>query len=245
MLSNQARDLSKGFRKIAEWARGLCGRIESACRNVNHSADIFTRKFEDAERAAKEERDKALSQQKKAKSAREDQESANMWWNIFSWVPYVGLVAKIGSVISSRSLKQAEEFEAKANEKIQQARRDLNKKKTQREKAEVIASKIGDLVELLKTIENTTECLAEFWQHESDEFESAAGLYSDIKNVCDVKALASNMAKTSLEELKIRKKELETYHKIMSIVNSQFNIDTKIKPTEFPKIKLPHLQINF
>lgn len=78
---------------------------------------------------------------------------------------------------------------------------------------------------------------------QADKFESFSLTVSSVQEFIDL-----GMGDESVEEivawLKRRKGELEKYHKVMLRVNNSFNFVTSLKPTPFPTLTLPSLNIS-
>lgn len=241
MVANQASDLAKGFKKIVEWAKELCGRLESSTRSVTAYVEDFKAKFENIKRRAEADFKKHQELHEKAEEELKGRDNTSFWWTAFSWVPVVG---QIGSKLADGYLKHAEGVERKYDGQLQESKRKLSVAQSMSEKSKVVGEKIIDLVDMLKSVEKICEYMAGFWQYESDKFRALAGSLYDTAQVAECKAALKASIPQSLEEVKNRKSELEKYHMIMSVINCRFNFETSVKRTEFRTMKLKHLQID-
>lgn len=241
MVANQAADLSKGFKKIAEWARALAGRLETSTRTVTVEIAEFEARFQEIKDRAEKEMEKRSKEYEKARKHLEKQEHDSFWWSVFSWVPVVGWV---GSAIADKHLQNAEKIEDEYQSKLQESKRKLAAAKDRNERAQIVGSKLENLINLLSDVQGVCEWMAVFWQFESDKFKSLAGTLRDASQLVRVKVAIKELIPKSLNEIEQRKVELQKYHKIMSVINGKFNFETRATPTKFPAIELPHLHIS-
>ena len=102
---------------------------------------------------------------------------------------------------------------------------------------------MADLVKLLGEVERICEGQAAFWGFQSDKFGSFKTSVSNVKDFIEM-GLIDESTDELIGLLKERKGELETYHVMMQAVNNSFNFPTGARrPTEFPSINLPALDI--
>ena len=90
-------------------------------------------------------------------------------------------------------------------------------------------------------MEGICEAQAAFWNYQSDKFGSFSSQITDAKDLIEIGI------DESIDELvgwlKGRKMELETYHEVMQGVNNSYNFPCAVKPTAFPQLALPTLDI--
>ena len=100
---------------------------------------------------------------------------------------------------------------------------------------------IKELILALKQAEEICEAQAAFWSIQSDKFGSFAARFTDVKELMEI--CIDDSVDELIEWLKTRKKELGIYHAVMQGVNNSYNFPCSLKPTQFPRLALPTLDI--
>jgi len=103
-----------------------------------------------------------------------------------------------------------------------------------------MAKEIAKLISSLSDIERICECIAAFWQMESDKFSCFGVNVSSVKDFIEI-GLGSDACDEQIEWLKKTKKAFEMYHYIITDATARFNLGTSLQPNHFPSIKLPSI----
>ena len=142
LLSGQARDLAKCFKVIAQWATKLCSKFHKAQNDTIEEAEEFKKKFtaaesqaESAKKIAEDELDSAKSLYSGAKETADKWKTAQV---ATSWIPIGFIVTSIGSSVAERKRLEASKLERQASERLHEAEEELKKRKSEKDKAEVI-----------------------------------------------------------------------------------------------------------
>ena len=142
LLGDQARELAKCFKLIAAWARNLGGRFHEAQDGTIREAEEFKREFEAAVQRAESVKKQAEEKLSKAKKLRQTaQDSEDSWKTAsvaLSWIPVSFLVTGPGMAIAEKKTAEATQLEARANEELRKSEHELEKRKSQNEKAKVL-----------------------------------------------------------------------------------------------------------
>ena len=143
LLGNQARELAYCFKVIAAWARDLGGRFHQAQDGTIREAEEFKQVFEKAVKDGKDVIERLKEKREKASKFRKEKEESEDYWMTerieVSWNPLQYVWSRIGaSVAGSRSL-EASKLEKSAADELRKAEDELRDKKSQNEKAKVIA----------------------------------------------------------------------------------------------------------
>ncbi len=141
LLGNQARDLGYCFKIIAAWARDLSGRFHEAQDGTIKEAEEFKAAFKAASERAKKFQEELDVAHDKAEKRRENAKSVEEKWNTarlaVSWIPIGLVVTSIGCSVAQSKVAEASKLEEEAAERLRKAKEELDKKTSQREKAEV------------------------------------------------------------------------------------------------------------
>ena len=141
LLGNQARDLGHCFKVIAAWARDLGGRFHEAQDGTIKEAEEFKAAFKAASEKAKKLQKELDAEHAKAEKRRKDAKSVEDKWNTarlaVSWTPIGLVVTNIGCSVAKSKVAVASKLEEEAAERLRKAQEELEKKKSQGEKAEV------------------------------------------------------------------------------------------------------------
>ena len=141
LLGGQARDLAKCFKVIAAWARDLCGRLHQAQDGTIKEAEEFKRRFKEAQERAESHSKKMKEREEKARKELQAAEEEEDRWKIArswtSWNPIGLIVTTIGTSVAESRRKEVSDLEAEAYRLLQDAKAELKRKETQKEKADV------------------------------------------------------------------------------------------------------------
>ena len=104
---------------------------------------------------------------------------------------------------------------------------------------------IAELVKLLDEVHTICEAQAFFWCMQEDRFKRFSLTVSSAQEFIDLGMGDDESVEEIVTWLKQRKGELEKYHTVMLRgVNNSFNFATSLKPTPFPTLTLPSLDIS-
>lgn len=137
VISEQARDLSIGFKGVGNWCRELAGRIHGTSvqekRKVDEYCYIVGRAKEEADeriRTLTTDLDKATADAKK------QQKVANRWM-IATMIPVVSFFAESGATIAAKCAFDAAKIEYSTKKKCEEAKAELEKATSDNDKAKV------------------------------------------------------------------------------------------------------------
>ena len=136
-ISDQAKELSLGFKGIGGWCRDLAGdfhNVKSMGENKSKEYKQIVKKAEEAAQKAMEELKAEL--EKAAAEAEKERKRANRW-RIAALIPVVNIVGGIGAAVTSKWASDAEELQREAQQKSDQAKAELEKATSDNEKAKV------------------------------------------------------------------------------------------------------------
>lgn len=138
LLGDQARG-TKCFKLIAAWARNLALRFHEAQDGTIKEVEEFIREFEVAVQRAESVKKQAEEKLSKARHAAQDSEDSRKTASVaLSWIPVSFLVTGSGMAIAEKKTAEATQLEARANEELRKSEHELEKRKSQNEKAKVL-----------------------------------------------------------------------------------------------------------
>lgn len=105
-----------------------------------------------------------------------------------------------------------------------------------------MAKQISELVASLLDVEKLCECIGAFWQIESDKFASFGTSVTSVQDFVEI-GLGSQVCDEQIKWLEETQITFNRYHSHVSEVNAAFNFPTPLKPSQFPKIDLPSLEL--
>jgi hypothetical protein len=243
LLGKQAKDLARCFTVHAAWARDLAGRFHRAQDGSIKETEALKERFQAALDRAKDVKRQTGEALERAIRNREQ----ILQWNPtvigLAWNPIGLLLGGIGSaVVGKEKLEEAGVMERHAEANYKRAKADLQIAADQREKAEFLAGKVAQLLEVLGKLEEASEAIAVFWSIESDKFDAhGSKLETDSSALIE---LIGNMAiKEDLKTWKIAKLQMENYADAMSVIGNTFNFVTGATPSTTQSVTLENLDI--
>lgn len=136
-ISNQAKNLSEGFKTIGKWCRDLAGRFHEAQQLASENSKAFQESVDRAEKEAERQMKELASELDKMKSiAKEKRDDADTL-TALAIIPLVGIFFGVSAIITSGEARSAEENEKEARKKSEEAKQKLSNAKNKKEKAEV------------------------------------------------------------------------------------------------------------
>lgn len=136
-ISDQARDLSEGFKGIGNWCRKLAGDFH----DVGKMGDEKSKKYKESMERTKKEAEETMKSLKadldKAATEAEKERKRAKKWLIAAAIPVVNLVAGAGAIVTSQWASDAESLQRDAQRKSDEAKAELEKAASNSEKAEV------------------------------------------------------------------------------------------------------------
>ena len=141
LLGDQARELARCFKLIAAWARDLGGRFHQAQDGNIREAEEFKQEFAAAQKRAKSVRAQAQKNVEKAKKFLKEARETEDRWKTFkvalAWAPISLVVTGIGTYLAEQRTAEASKLEEKSNNELRKTEQELEKRKSQNERAKV------------------------------------------------------------------------------------------------------------
>ena len=105
-----------------------------------------------------------------------------------------------------------------------------------------MAREISTLVKSLMDIEKLCECIAAFWQFQSDKFSSFGSSVAGVQIFVECGA-GSEACESEIKWLEETQETFGRYHSLMSQVNAAYNFSTSLTPSKFPCVTLPSIDV--
>lgn len=136
-ISDQAKDLSAGFKGLADWCRRLAATFHKVQALGEGKSKDYSDQMEEAKREAEEAMDTLKYKLDKAAAEAEKQRKRANRWLIAASIPVVNLVTGIGAAVTATRASDAERLRHDADKKCDEAKRDLQQAVSVAEKAKV------------------------------------------------------------------------------------------------------------
>lgn len=232
-----AEDLSGTFKSLAGWCRCLAASFHSVKALGESKSEEYAKRVE----AAKNEAEKAMYTV--TAEEEKERERAKRWFIAVMMNTEKWFNANKKCDEAKRELQKATSVAEKTKVQCMPIIRDtISKKLLFLFFIQVMVEEIRVLLQYLSQMEEMCEAIAAFWQLESDKFASFCPLVENVSDFIDI-GLDEAAAQDLLEWLRVRKTELEKYHKVMTAVNAAYNFPTALEPSKFPSIELPTLNV--
>ena len=88
---------------------------------------------------------------------------------------------------------------------------------------------------VLKKLEETCEGIAQFWTSEADAFDSQGAGMKEIK----IRSMRSGTVKKNVSFWREAKEEIDSYAKVISIVDQHFQVDASVKQGSVKYLTFP------
>ena len=136
-ISTQAKELSAGFKLIAEWIRDLAGRFHDCQELAGRDRDEYEKKVKEAKEEAERKEKEAIKKRDEARKELEAKKKSAGIWAICAVIPIVNIVALPGYAVARGGVEDAKSDEAIAREELQSAKNELDKAMDGQEKVVV------------------------------------------------------------------------------------------------------------
>ena len=141
LLGKQAKEISKMFQIIADWARDLSRQFYEVQDDIRDEADEFTERCEEAVEDAETARTYRARQRNRAAYLRREAQNTEGNWKTAQaalfWNPIGLIVTSIGSAVATDKTDEARRLENEAEDKLRVAERNLSRRETDEERAKV------------------------------------------------------------------------------------------------------------
>ena len=136
-ISSQAKDLSRGFQRIGEWVRDLAGRFHECQQLSERDKRILEEQVENALQVCKDAQKKASDLQKQREAELQASRESAKGWGIAAMIPIVNIVALPVYIAKEGAVDDASRNQALADEAASDARRALERARSDVSKTEV------------------------------------------------------------------------------------------------------------
>ena len=136
-ISDQAKDLSRGFKGIGNWCRKLAGDFHDVGTLGDKKSKEYIESMEKTKKEAEEAMETFKTDLNKAAAEAEQERKRAKRWQIAAAIPVVNIVAGVGAVLTSQWASDAENLQRNAQRKSDEAKAELAKATSDSEKAEV------------------------------------------------------------------------------------------------------------
>jgi len=136
-ISNQAKDLSLGFKTIAKWCRDLAGRFHDAQQLATNNSEEFQKSVDLAEKEADRLFEELKSKLNDLETVARQKRSEADRWSVRASYPIIGIFWSGTALVCNEQARNADESVRYAEQKSYQAKRDLEQAQNKKDKAKV------------------------------------------------------------------------------------------------------------
>ena len=144
-ISVQAKELSAGFKRIAEWIRELAGRFHDCQELAGKDRDAYMDKVKAAEKKAGEMEKDAQEKREAARKELEKSKKSAGIWGICACIPVVNIVAAPGYLMARDGVMDARQAEEVARQELTRAKDELEKAHDAQEKGKVCSFNLSKM----------------------------------------------------------------------------------------------------
>ena len=137
IITEQARDLSKGFKDVGNWCREIAGRIHHTSVLEENKSEEYCYSMARAKKEADDRMRKLADNLDNAKADAKRQQKVADWWMMAATIPVVRFLVESKATLAAECAFDAAAIERNTKKKCEEAKQQLQKARSDNDKAKV------------------------------------------------------------------------------------------------------------